>query len=509
MKPVTVLIVLDGWGIGHNDDSNPMRKAKLPTFDWLYEHFPVTSLQASGISVGLPWGETSNSEVGHLTIGSGKIVYQYYPRITLAIRDNSFFENQAFLQACEHARKNNSAVNIMGLLSKGNVHASVEHMRAMIKLVEDQKVPYKLHIWADGKDTPPKSFEDLIKNVPREKIATIIGRYYAMDHGRNWRSTERAYQGLTTESGEVVNDWKPTLDNLYDQKLSEEFLPPLRLQPGVPIQDNEAIIFCNFREDGVRQIAEAFLLPNFDKFPVKKFQNLFAVTMTRYENTITAPVAFPPDDVKNPLGKVLSDNNLSQLRLAETYKYAHVTYFFNGYEEKPYPNEYRILVPSLTTPKIDEHPEMMATAITDRALAAIQDHSFDFILINYANGDMVAHTGNYDAGIKAAEVIDQEIARILKVALSAPANILITSDHGNLEEMFNPLTGRYETQHDPSPVPCYLIGPGLEGKKFINQDTYAQETLGILSDVAPTVLHILGVTPPPDMTGHNLLEKLV
>jgi 2,3-bisphosphoglycerate-independent phosphoglycerate mutase len=508
MKPVMVLIVLDGWGIGQHDASNPMRAAKLPTFDWLYQHFPTTSLQASGISVGLPWGETSNSEVGHLTIGAGKIIYQYYPRIILGIRDQSFFGNQALLSACEHARKNQSAVNIMGLLSKGNVHASIEHLRALVKLVEDQKVPYKLHLWADGKDCSPKTFEEFILNVSPEKIATIIGRYYAMDHGRNWRSTERAYQGLTTESAELVSDVKPTLYNLYDQKLSEEFLPPLRLQPGVPIQDNESIIFFNFREDGVRQLAEAFLLPNFDKFPVKKFQNLHIVTMTRYEDKFTAPVAFPPDEVKSPLGKVLADNHLSQLRLSETYKYAHVTYFFNGYEETPYPNEYRILVPSLTTPHLSQHPEMMATAITDRALAAIQDHSFDFILINYANGDMIAHTGDYEAGVKAAEVVDREIGRILKVALAAPANILITADHGNLEEMYNPLTGRYETQHDPSPVPCYLIGPGLEGKKFINQDTYEQETLGILSDVAPTILHILGLSPPEEMTGHNLLEKL-
>lgn len=509
MKPTTVLIVLDGWGIGHQDDSNPMRKAKLPTFDWLYEHFPVTSLQASGISVGLPWGETSNSEVGHLTIGAGKVIYQYYPRITLSIRDNTFFQNQALLSACEHARKNNSAVNIIGILSKGNVHGSAEHIMALVKLAEEQQVPYKIHIWADGKDTPPKTFEDLIRSVPREKIATITGRYYSMDHGRNWRATERAYQGLTSEVAPLVEDWKPTLDDLYEKKLSEEFLPPLRLQPGVPIQDNEAIIFSNFREDGVRQIAEAFILKNFDKFQTRSFQNLHIVTMTRYENSFSVPVAFPPDDVSNPLGKVLADHNLSQLRLAETYKYAHVTYFFNGYEEKPYPNEYRILVPSLTVPHLQEHPEMMAAAITDRALAAIQDHSFDFILINYANGDMIAHTGDYEAGVKAAEVVDREISRILKVALSAPATVLITADHGNLEEMYNPMTGRYETQHDPNPVPCYLFGPGLEGKKFINQETYQQETLGILSDVAPTILHIMGLTPPPEMTGHNLLEKLV
>lgn len=509
MKPVMVLIVLDGWGIGHNDESNPMRQAKMPTFEWLAEHFPLTSLQASGISVGLPWGETSNSEVGHLTIGAGKIIYQYYPRIILSIRDESFYQNAALLSACEHARKNNSAVNLMGLLSKGNVHASIEHMRALIKLVEDQKVPYKIHIWADGKDSSPKTFEEFMLNVPKEKIATITGRYYAMDHGRNWRSTERAYQGLTTESADLVTDWKPTLDNLYEQKLSEEFIPPLRFQAGTPIQDNEAIIFWNFREDGVRQIAEAFILPEFDKFPVKKFQNLHIVTMTKYEDRFTVPVAFTPDDVKNPLGKVLSDNKLTQLRLAETFKYAHVTYFFNGYNETPYEGEYRILIPSLTTPHLASNPEMMASAITDRAIAAIQEHSFDFILINYANGDMIAHTGNYDAGIKAAEVIDREIGRILKVALAAPAHILITSDHGNLEEMYNPLTGRYETQHDPSPVPCYLIGPSLEGKKFINQDTYSKETLGILSDVAPTILAILGIKPPPDMTGHNLLEKLL
>ncbi len=509
MKPVMVLIVLDGWGIGNHDASNPMRQAKMPTFDWLREHFPMTSLQASGISVGLPWGETSNSEVGHLTIGAGKVIYQYYPRIILGIRDQSFFANEALLGACEHARKNNSAVNLMGLLTKGNVHASLEHMLALIKLVEDQKVKYKVHIWSDGKDSPPGTFTEFFKAVPKDKLASITGRYYAMDHAKNWRNTERAYQGFTSEAAELVTDVQPTLDNLREQKLSEEFIPPLRFGPGAPIQDNEAIIFWNFREDGVRQLTEAFLIPDFSMFPVKKFENLHIVTMTRYEDHFTVPVAYPPDEVKNPLGKVLSDNNVSQLRLAETYKYAHVTYFFNGYEEKPYPNEYRILIPSLTIPHLADNPEMMATAITDRAIAAIQDHSFDFILINYANGDMIAHTGNFNAGVKAAEIIDREIGRILKVALATPATVLITADHGNLEEMYNPLTGRYETQHDPNPVPCYIFGPGLEGKKFINQDTYEKETLGILSDVAPTILRILGIVPPPDMTGHNLLEKLV
>ena len=511
MKPVAVLIVLDGWGVGRQDASNPIYKGELKTFKWLGEHFPVTSLQASGISVGLPWGETSNSEVGHLTIGAGKIIYQYYPRIIMAIRDQSFFQNKALKQAFDHARKNNSAVNLVGLLTKGNVHASIEHMKALVDMGEKEKIPVKLHLFSDGKDTPPHSFDDYIRYVPKEKLTSLMGRYWAMDHNRNYRLTEQAYNALTGEAAAVVSDYAPTVKATYDKNMSEEYFPPMRFTKETPIKDGESIIFFNFREDGIRQLSEAFLLPNFDKFPVKKFENLHISTMTRYEEQFTAPVAFPPDNVSNPLGKVLADNGLRQLRLTETYKYAHVTYFFNGYGEAPYPNEYRILVPSLTVPHLNDRPELMAKGITDRAIAAIQDHSFDFILINYANGDMVAHTGDFDAGVKAAQVIDEEISRLIKVALSTahPTYIFITSDHGNLEQMMDPMTGRKETQHDPNPVPFHIIGPGFEGRQFMNQEHLHEETLGILSDVAPTILKVLNIPKPPEMTGHNLLEKLL
>jgi len=509
MKPTVVLIVLDGWGVGRRDASNPIYKAELKTFKWLEEHFPVTSLQASGISVGLPWGETSNSEVGHLTIGAGKIIYQYYPRIILSIKDQSFFSNEAFKKAFEHARQNNSAVNLIGLLSKGNIHASVEHIKALIDMGEKENVPVKLHLFSDGKDTPPHSFDDYIRLIPKEKLTSLMGRYLGMDHNRNYRLTEKAYNALVGETATIVDDYAPTVKQAYDRKQSEEFFPPIRFTKETPIKDGESIIFFNFREDGIRQLSEAFILKDFKEFPVKKFENLQISTMTRYEEKFDVPVAFIPDEVLNPLGKVLSDAGLRQLRLTETYKYAHVTYFFNGYGETPYANEYRILVPSLTVPHLNERPELMAKAVTDRALAAIQDHSFDFILINYANGDMVAHTGDMEAGIKAAQVIDEEISRIVKVALDTETFVFITADHGNLEQMMDPMTGRKETQHDPNPVPLYLIGPGFEGRQFFNQQKLHEETLGILSDVAPTILKVLNIPIPPEMTGHNLLEKLL
>ena len=510
MPHKVVMIVLDGFGIGRNDESNPIYKVDPPTLKKLAAEYPVTSLQASGISVGLPWGEVGNSEVGHLTLDAGKVLYQYYPKITLAIRDGSFFENKTLKDALAHAKKNGTAVNFVGLLSKGNVHASLEHLEALLKMAEREGVAnVKLHLFADGKDMPPKSIESMLKVLPKDMLATLIGRYYAMDREGNWNLIEEAYKTLTGAEGLKVEDASSVIQANYAKGLNEEFLPAMRFgQSERSIADGDAVVFFNFREDSIREIASAFIEKEFDHFARKGFKDLHVATMTRYKESFTAPVAFEADKVERPLGKIFADRGLVQLRLAETYKYAHVTYFFNGHIETPFTNEYRVVIPSESIPHPDEHPAMMAPAIADRLIDALQGGGFDFILVNLANPDAIAHTGNYKAVEEAIRVIDHVIERVL-AALPPETALIITSDHGNAEVLIDPMTGRIETQHDPSPVPFYLVHPLLRGRRFINQDHLRDDTGGILSDVAPTILEIMGIPKPPEMNGESLLRNLL
>ncbi len=513
MKKSVVLIILDGWGIGRNDESNPIYVVKPENFRMLEENFPVGSLQASGIAVGLPWGEVGNSEVGHLTIGAGKVIYQYFPRIIMAIQDKSFFENKALKDAFGHAKKNNSAVNLIGLLTEANIHASLEHLQALIQFAENEKVDnVKLHLFSDGKDSPPKTLEKFLQKIPQGKLATLTGRYYALDRTQNWHLIQRTYECLTGQGGQVVSSLEELtkiIKKNYDDGLTEEFLPPLRLASAKPIEDNDAVIFFNFREDSIRELAESFILNDFNKFSPKKFNNLYLTTLTRYEEKFSVPVAYPPEQVDNALGKILSGSGKTQLRLAETYKYAHITYFFNGYREPAYKNEYRVLIPSLNIPHAEEHPELMATAVTDRLIQSIENRSFDFILVNYANPDTIGHTGDFAAGCQTVKVIDKEISRLLKAGLNEETIIIITSDHGNLEEMLSPATGRLETQHDPNPVPFYLVAPEFRGRKFVNWRNLSLEVTGVLSDVAPTILELIGIPQPQEMTGKSLLKSLI
>ena len=514
-KRITVLIVLDGWGIGKNNESNPIYVAKAPTFLRLAADYPMTSLQASGIAVGLPWGEVGNSDVGHLTLGAGKVLYQYYPKITMAIQDGSFFENKVLKDACAHARATGGAINFAGLLSKSNVHASLEHLLALITMAQHEQVPrINLHLFADGKDVPPRSIEGYLRELPGEYLATLIGRYYAMDHEHNWSLTETAYQLMTGRDGvgESAPDGNAAamLARNYALGQTEEYLSPVRFREDGAIKDGDSLFFFNYREDGIRQLASAFIVPGFDKFVTVPFKDLHIATMTHYHDTFAAPVAFPADTVEYPLGKVLSDAGLAQLRLAETYKYAHVTYFFNGYRESPYPGEFRTLIPSQTELHPEQHPGMMAGPITDRLIEAIRDRAFDFILVNYANADTIAHTADYNAGVEAVKVLDREMGRLFAAVGDDPDTLIaITSDHGNVERMIDEATGLPDNQHNTDPVPFHLIAPQLKGRRFVNADNLSLETLGSLADVAPTLLALMGVHPPADMTGRSILDGLI
>jgi len=506
-----VLIVLDGWGIGRKDAGNPIYVANPETLFSLEKDYPTTSLQASGIAVGLPWGEVGNSEVGHLTMGAGKVLYQYYPKITMAIEDGSFYKNKVLNEAFDYAEKNNSSVNFVGLLSDANIHAAFNHLLALLKMAEYRNFKrIKLQLFADGNDSPPRSVKKFLSLLPQEYISTLIGRYWALEKEGRWQLTEVAYQLLTNLTPEVDKTPFQVVDEAYARDFSDKYIPGVRFKGKRGIDNGDAVIFFNYREDGIRQLAAAFLEDNFDKFQRVDLRKCYFATFTSYQDDFKVPVAFSADVVKEPLGKIISDYKMTQMRLAETFKYAHVTYFFNGLREEPFPGEYRVLIPSIEIVHKEERPEMRAREITERLIQAISGRSFNFILVNYANADTIGHTADFDAGVKTIKVIDQCISDVVKVSLEQEETVvLITGDHGNIEEMINPETGEPESGHKGSPVPFYVIHKELYGRKFPNYNRLRVETLGTLADVAPTILALLNLPKGKEMTGVNLLDNLI
>jgi 2,3-bisphosphoglycerate-independent phosphoglycerate mutase len=510
-RRTVVMVVLDGWGVGRKDASNPIYIAKLQTVEWIKHNFPSGTLQASGIAVGLPWGEEGNSEVGHLTLGAGKIIYQHYPRISLAIRNGSFAKNPALHAAIQYAKEKNSRLHLVGLLTENNVHASFEHLRALIRLARQEAVPMdrlNLHLFTDGVDGPPKRNASMLKELTSEntgiRIASIGGRFWGMDRDLHWERTQKAYDTITGAANATrLPDKNPAqyIEETYARELTDTFVEPALFIEDGKVAANDSVIFFNFREDSIRQIVEMFIN--------SKIPGLLMTTLTEYSKKFNLPVAFPPEKITNPLGKVLADNNKVQLRLAESEKYPHITYFFNGYREPPFKNEYRVLIPSKTVVHADEFPEMMAREITARAVSAISENAYDFILINYANPDIIAHTGNFDATVKAVKVVDAQLAELIKAIYAVNGVLIITSDHGNAERLLDPRTGVAETKHDTSPVPIYLIARELERPRDeFDIEVAERESIGVLSDVAPTILEIMRIPKPAEMTGVSFLKLL-
>lgn len=512
MKNTVVLIVLDGWGIGQDDQSNPLYEVKPKTIEYLRHNFPSGSLQSAGLSVGLPWKEEGNSEVGHLTMGIGRIMYQHYPRISLAIQDGVFQKTEALTNAFDHALQNKSRIHFVGLAGQANIHSSMEHLKELVALATQKQIPYVLHLFTDGRDSDPHASFETISQLPTQHLGSISGRYYAMDRDKHWDLTQRAYDAITGTAPYIpLTDLQKHIEQTYTKKLNDEFVMPVGIGSAEnAIHDNDAVFFFNFREDRMRQLAESFINPYFTQFPVKKFTNVYWASMTLYREDFAIPVAFPPDKIEGCLGKVLAENTKTQLRIAETQKYAHVTFFFNGLNDKPFPNEYRVLIPSKMIPRQEDDPEMQAPAITTRLIQAIEEETFDFILVNYANPDMIAHTGNYEASKKAIQIIDEELAKVVTAVLKGNTTLIITSDHGNIERLFNPITGEPETKHDADPVPVYLVG-----KRFyrpVDELTIREHehmTIGLLADIAPTVLELLNIPKPKYMTGESLLKQLL
>lgn len=519
MKPI-VLTILDGWGYGSPSESNAIYNAKIPNIKKVEKEYPWCLLQPSGITVGLPWKEAGNSEVGHVIIGAGRIVYQHLSIISSEIDNGKFFNNPAFLKAIEHAKKNNSTLHLMGLISSGNVHSYLEHVYALLDLARQNSVEkLSLHLFADGKDAPPKEGKKIIFHLiehlpnPQWKVATIVGRSLAMDRSRDWQKTEIAYKLMTEGIGEKTFDPIEKLQEFYDKDITDDYIPPIVVvnenqEPLSLIKDNDAIVFFNFREDSARQITKAFVKPDFDKFLRKPLSNLLFCTMTKYDEDLPIEIAYPSFSVKNHLVEVLNRYNKKVLKVAETEKYGHVTYFFNGYQEEPYPNETRKLIPSKAVLHYDEAPEMQAEKISEEIVRGVKE-KYDLIVANFANADTMGHTGNLKAAVEAAEYIDKALKPIIDLAEKDECILIITADHGNIEQMIGLFSGGAKTQHTTNPVPFYLIGKEFK-KPAANLSMQAGwgTPQGMPSDIAPTILDLMQIPKPVEMTGESLLGIL-
>lgn len=522
LKPV-ILIIVDGLGIAPAGEGNAVRSASMPIFHKLIESYPAMTVRASAEAVGLSWGEMGNSEVGHLTIGAGRIFYQSFPRISMSIETGEFFKNQVLLDAIEHVKKNDSTLHLMGLVSPGAVHASDDHLFALLAMCQRNKCDrVAVHAFLDGRDTIFNSGVGFIKNLESKmaelkvgKIASLSGRYFAMDRDNRWDRIQKAYEAMvlgksdSTSASAVQAITDSYAKSVYD----EEFVPTIIKKGNSPIatiKDNDACIFFNFRPDRARELTKAFVLPSFDKFARQQLKNLMFATFTEYEKDLPVRVAYPPQLIETCLARVISDAGLKQLHIAETEKYAHVTFFLNGMNEAEYPGEERVIIPSPRVSTYDKAPEMAAMQIAERVVQEVGKGQFDFIVLNFANPDMVGHTGDEKATISACETVDKAIGQIVDAAIAVGGAVIITADHGNAEEVKNLTTGEIDKEHSTNPVPFIVIGKQFEGLKaptgdVIGGDLSLTPPVGMLADVAPTVLKILDIKPPEDMTGRSLI----
>ena len=507
-RPV-VLMILDGLGITDKVDGNAVMAAKKPNYDEYIKKYPYTELNASGLDVGLPKGQMGNSEVGHLNIGAGRIIYQELTRITKAIEDGEFFHNEALNYAVDMAIKNNSSLHLLGLLSDGGVHSHIDHVKALFKLAKDKGLSkVYLHAFMDGRDTPPTSgkdfvveIEDYLKEINNGHIATLSGRYYAMDRDNRWERIKLAYDAMVNGKGESANSAVEAMEKSYNDNKTDEFvLPTVILDDGKPtatIKNGDSVIFFNFRPDRAREMTRALNDEVFNGFERERL-NLNFVTMTQYDKTIeNVKIAYLPQSYKNTLGEYVSGLGKKQLRMAETEKYAHVTFFFNGGVEASNPGEDRVMIPSPKVATYDLKPEMSAYELTDELIKRIESDVYDLIIVNYANPDMVGHTGVFEAAVKAVETVDECMGRVVEKVLAKGGSVFVTADHGNAEQMIDYSTGKPMTAHTTDPVPFIHVSENAKGLR----------SGGKLSDIAPTLLDEMDIEKPEEMTGVSLIEK--
>jgi 2,3-bisphosphoglycerate-independent phosphoglycerate mutase len=501
--PIAVLVIFDGWGIRSERQANAIAEARTPTMDRLYRAMPHTELEASGEAVGLAPGVMGNSEVGHLTIGAGRVIYQDVMRITKAMETGALGRNEALLAAIRRAKQSGRTLHLWGLLSDASVHSHIDHLFALLDLAARQGVSnIAVHPVLDGRDTPPRSalpyvdaLQAKLKTIGCGKMATVSGRYFAMDRDKRWDRVERAWRAFVLAEGIAEQDAHAAVEHAYAANQSDEFVEPRVIGGGAPVQDGDQIVCFNFRADRARELTAALALERFDGFRRPRFPRVGYVCMTEYDRSFGLPLAFGPEDVKNSLAEMLARAGLKNLRIAETEKYAHVTYFLNGGVEKPFPFEERVLIPSSKVATYDLEPEMQAGKIAERAAAEIASGQFAVLVMNFANPDMVGHTGNLAAAVKAVESTDMALGKVVDAIERAHGVALITADHGNAEFMADPKTGQPHTAHTTFPVPLILLDPAFKGRL---------RSGGTLADVAPTLLGMLGIKAPPEMTGRDL-----
>jgi len=509
-RPI-VLIILDGWGYREPPAFNAIATAKKPVWDKLWHDCPHMTLSASGVDVGLPAGQMGNSEVGHLTMGAGRVVFQDLPRISAAIADGSFNQNPIFLKTLDALVQTQQTLHILGLLSNGGVHSHEEHLFALVRLAAKQGVQnIMIHAFLDGRDTPPQSAKESLaalqavcRSIPapiQARIASLSGRYYAMDRDQRWERTKAVYELLIEgKSDYFFTTPEEALSAAYARGETDEFVKPSIITPSALIEPGDTVIFMNFRADRARQLSQALTDPHFTGFPRHLWPKLSNfVTLTEYSDKLAALVAFPTTPLNNTLGEYLQKHGIRQLRIAETEKYAHVTFFFNGGKETPFEKEERILIPSLKIPTYDLQPEMSASEITSQLLKAIQDKSYDVIICNYANADMIGHTGNFKAAVRAIETLDDCLGKVIEALRTVGGAALITADHGNAEKMFDEANLQPHTAHTVEPVPFIYVG----------RPARLAKTKGSLSDIAPTLLSLLNLPIPSEMTGTPLINLL-
>ncbi|MCJ7444428.1 MAG: 2,3-bisphosphoglycerate-independent phosphoglycerate mutase [Methanotrichaceae archaeon] len=501
MRPLAI-IIMDGFGISSGKKGNAIAKAKKPNIERIWKIYATTNLECSGYAVGLPRGQMGNSEVGHLNLGSGRIVYQDLTRINLALEEGKLGQNPVLVKSMQKAQK--GKLHLLGLLSDGGVHSHITHLYALLEMAKDRGLKnVYIHAILDGRDVPPKSAlayiqetEEKIKKIEIGKIATIVGRYYTMDRDKRWDRVEKAYKCLTEGNGFYTGTPEKAVLDGYERGESDEFLKPTIVDANGLVEPNDSIIFFNFRPDRAREITRAFTDNNFTEFARKPVEVHFTC-LTQYDITLDAAVAFLPGDIKNTLGEVVSRAGLKQLRIAETEKYAHVTYFFNGGMETPNPQEDRVLIPSPKVATYDLKPEMSAYEVTDEVIKRIRSKDYDLIILNYANPDMVGHTGIFDAAIRAIETVDECVGRVVEEILRHRGIALLTADHGNAEKMTDDNESQPHTAHTTNQVPfSFIIG---------NNRNHKLRDDGILADVAPTALELLEISKPSDMTGKSLI----
>ena len=505
---LTMLMILDGFGKNPNKEGNAIEIAKTPNIDKLMKENPTTTIYTSGLHVGLPEGQMGNSEVGHTNIGAGRIVYQELTRITKSIEDGDFFSNEELCKAIENCKKNNSKLHIMGLLSDGGVHSHQRHLFAVLELAKRKGFEdVYVHCFLDGRDTPPASAENYLLKLEEKmkekgvgKIATLSGRFYAMDRDKRWQRVQKAYDAMVKGEGVKATSAVMAIEASYQKEVFDEFVEPTVIysgeKPVATIENDDSVIFFNFRPDRAREITRTIVDEDFNEFETKKI-NVYFVCFTQYDETMpNVEIAFKPTNLKNTFGEYISEKGLKQLRIAETEKYAHVTFFFNGGNEKQYEGEDRILVPSPKVETYDLKPEMSAFEVTEKVVEQIESKKYNSIILNFANPDMVGHTGNLEAAVKAVETIDECVGKIIKAINKVQGVLLITADHGTVEQMIDYKTGEPHTAHTTNPVPLILVGMG---------DVKLKE--GKLADLAPTMLDIMELEKPEEMTGESIIEK--